>query len=55
MKKQEKEFKAVAFQRKRRGALSKLYVSNPTEFWKWLEEVRKKYRRKFRQKEKPSA
>jgi hypothetical protein len=52
MKTKEKQFKAVEFQRKRRKELSELYNSNPTEFWKRLEEIRKKYRSKFRQKEK---
>ena len=45
-------FRAVEFQRKRRRELGELYNSNPTEFWKQLEEIRKKYRSKFRQKEK---
>jgi hypothetical protein len=51
----EKEFKAVEFQRKRRSELSKLYNSNPKEFWKRLEAIRKKYRSKFRQKEQHTA
>lgn len=38
----EKEFKAVEFQRKRRKELSELYNSNPTEFWKRLETIKKK-------------
>jgi len=52
MKTKEKQFKAVEFQRKRREELSDLYNSNPAEFWKLLKEIRKKYRDKFRQKEK---
>lgn len=56
MKRQEEQkFKAVEFQRKRRKELSELYNSNPTEFWKRLEAIRKKYRSKFRQKEKHYA
>jgi len=51
----EKEFNAVEFQRKRRKELSELYSSDPTEFWKQLESIRKKYRSKFRQKEKHTA
>jgi len=50
--KEEKEFKAVDFQRQRRKELSDLYNSNPTEFWKRLESIRKKYRSKFRLKKK---
>jgi hypothetical protein len=50
--KEEKQFKAVEFQRKRRKELSELYNSNQPKFWKGLEEIREKYRRKFRQKEK---
>lgn len=50
--KQEKEFKTVEFQRKRRKELSDLYNSNPKEFWKQLETVRKKYRSKFKIKAK---
>ncbi len=49
------KFRAVEFQRKRRQELSDLFNSDPTEFWKRLEIVRKKYRNKFRQKEKHSA
>ena len=52
---EEKEFKAVEFQRKRRKELSELYNSNPTEFWKRLETIKKKYRSKFRQQEKHYA
>jgi len=51
----EKEFKAVEFQRKRRRELSELYNSNPMEFWKRLEAVKRKYRSKFRQQEKHAA
>lgn len=47
----EKDFKAVEFQRKRRDELSDLYNSDPAEFWKQLEAVRKKYRSKFHKKE----
>ena len=47
----EKDFKAVEFQRKRREELSDLYNSDPAEFWKRLEAVRKKYRSKFYKKE----
>jgi hypothetical protein len=50
-----KSFKAVEFQRKRRKELSELYNSNPAEFWRQLEAIRKKYRSKFRQKEKHFA
>jgi ABC-type Zn uptake system ZnuABC Zn-binding protein ZnuA len=52
MKKEGKKFDAVAFQRERRKELSDLYNANPTEFWKRLEKLRKKYRNKFRQQEK---
>ena len=48
---EEKEFKAVEFQRKRRDELSHLYNSDQTEFWKQLEAIRKKYRNKFHHKE----
>jgi hypothetical protein len=50
-----KEFNAVEFQRKRREELSDLYNSNPTEFWKRIEAIRKKYRSKFGQKQKHTA
>jgi hypothetical protein len=55
MKTQEKQFKAVAFQRKRREELSNLYNNNQEEFWKRMDEIRKKYSGKFRQKEKHRA
>ena len=56
MKRQEeKKFKAVEFQRKRRKELSELYNSNPTEFWKRLAAIQKKYRSKFQQQEKRTA
>jgi len=55
MKTKENQFKAVEFQRKRREELSNLYNDNPAEFWKRLDEIRKKYRSKFRQKEKHRA
>jgi hypothetical protein len=51
----EKEFKAVEFQRQRRKELSDLYNSDQTEFWKRLERIRKKYGSKFRQKGKHTA
>jgi hypothetical protein len=50
-----KEFKAVEFQRQRRDELSVLYNSNPTEFWKQMEAIRKKYHGKFAQKQKHTA
>jgi len=46
----EKEFNAVEFQRKRRKELSELYNADPAAFWKQLEDIRKKYKVKFRQK-----
>ena len=49
---EEKQFGAVEFQRKRRKELSELYNSDQPKFWKRLEEIREKYRRKFRHKEK---
>lgn len=51
----EKNFDAVAFQRKRREELSKLFNTNPVEFWRQLEEIRIKYSKKFRLKEKHTA
>lgn len=57
MKKQEahSDFKAVEFMRKRRDELSDLYEKDPTEFWKQLEDIRKKYKFKFHQKKKRAA
>jgi hypothetical protein len=43
MKKTEKNFDAVAFQRKRRRELSDLYNSDKAEFDRQLEAIRKKY------------
>lgn len=54
-KKIKKDFDAVGFQRHRREKLSKLYNSNPKEFDKRLDEIRKKYRGKFKQKGKHTA
>jgi len=53
--KREKEFNAVEFQRSRRKELSELYSSDTNEFWKQLKKIQKKYRNKFRQKEKHFA
>jgi ribosomal protein S18 len=53
--KEKKEFKAVKFQRQRRDELSDLYNSNPIEFWKRLELIRKKYISKFAQKQEHTA
>jgi ribosome recycling factor len=53
--KEEKNFNAVEFQRKRRKELSKLYNSNPDEYWEQLESIRKKYKDKFRQKKKTTT
>jgi len=50
--KEKEEFKAVEFQRQRRKELSNLYNSHPSEFWKRLEKIRKKYCTKFNQKKK---
>jgi len=50
-----KEFKAVEFQRERRDELSDLYNSDPIEFWKRLEAIRKKYFGKFVQKQEHTA
>ncbi|MFO7448440.1 MAG: hypothetical protein R6W90_18930 [Ignavibacteriaceae bacterium] len=46
-----KDFSAVEFMRKKRDELSELYSTNPAEFWEKLEEIRKKFKGKFRQKE----
>lgn len=53
--KEEKKFNAVEFQRKRRKELSDLFNSNPSEFWKQLEIIQKKYQRKFKQKQNRTA
>ncbi len=49
------DFKAVDFMRKRREELSDLYKSNPREFKKQLEQIQKKYKNKFRVKQKHTA
>ena len=53
MKNQNKSqtFKAVEFMRKQRDKLSELYNNNPKEYKRQLEEIRKKYKGKFHQKE----
>lgn len=50
--KKEKEFNAVEFQRNQRKELSELYISNNKEFWERLKKIQKKYRSKFKHKEK---
>lgn len=50
MKTSNKKINAVEFQRKRRNELSSLYNSNPSDYWKKLEDIRKKYKNKFHQK-----
>ena len=49
------EFKAVEFMRKQRDELSRLYSSDPVEFWARLKTVRAKFKNKFRQKEEHTA
>ncbi len=50
-----KDFKAVEFQRERRNELSVLMHNSPVEFEKHLNEVRKKYSKKFKAKKKDVA
>lgn len=54
-KENNKDWNAVNFMRKRRDELSKLYQTDEKEFWKQLEEVRKRYKNKFHQKLKHTA
>ena len=49
-KKAHKDFKSVEFMRKRRDEMSELFETDNKEFWKQLEEVRKKYKNKFHKK-----
>jgi phage-related protein len=49
------DFKAVEFMRKRCEELSNLYNSNREDFLKQLEQVRKKYKNKFRVTEKDNG
>lgn len=49
------DFKAVEFMRKRREELSNLFNSNQEDFLKELEQVRKKYKNKFRVTEKDNG
>ncbi len=51
----EVKFNAVEFQRVRRNELSKLIKTDPDEFKKQMELIRKKYRNKFNSKNKRKA
>lgn len=50
-----KEFKAVEFQRERRKEISDLVNSNPEEFERQLQNIRRKYKDKFHLKKEKKA